>query len=322
METHPTSSSSSSLIATITRAVRLPSTSPAFSFILFHLLFIPFSILLLLHSLLVSPLLHRVEDAYEVSSVDPHDLQSLATRESVVFISLSAVSFLGMIIVVHGSDLLLAGVNDWVRVRDLLLSRVRSRSSWRVPVFAWVSVSGSTVAWVVATLLMVVLVNDVNIWWSSLVLVLAAVGYLWLAAIGNLVLVVAVLEDGIGDLKAAVTRSWNLMRGLWKDGVRLMLVLETMSAPIYVMFSVTTMDDDDILGLVARFGFGYVAMLLFCIARFFAYVVFAVFYHECRKSNGEELETELAHSPCYSYNAVPNDVVVEDVVTDLDSSVA
>lgn len=149
-------------------------------------------------------------------------------------------------------------------------------------------------------------------------MVLVAVCYLSFASIGTLTLVVSVLENGSGDLNAVVTRSWKLMRGRWRDGFVLMLVLETLSVPIYVVFSVTTTDDDDVLGPLARFGFGYAATLLFCMTKLFSFVVFTVFYHDCRKSHGKELGTELAHS-CSDYKAVPIDV---DVVFDLDSSVS
>lgn len=127
-----------------------------------------------------------------------------------------------------------------------------------------------------------------------MVMVLAAVGHLWFVAFGNLVPIVSVLEDNIWDLQLAVTRSWKLMRGKRKEGFGVMLVLEMMSVPIYMVFFVTTTDNDDVFGLLAQLCFGYVSTLVICIAKFFLFVVFTVFYYEeswgeVNKRNGEWL---------------------------------
>ncbi|KAI4379244.1 hypothetical protein MLD38_005567 [Melastoma candidum] len=288
-------------IATIAEAARLPLRNPKLAVLVFHLVFLPYGLLVLLHSLFLSSLLERVED---MSSLDMNIVRALATRESAFLSLFSAVSFIGMLLVVRGSDLVYAGIDKRVGMGGLL---TRVWNAWRVPLVTWVLVSVLTVAGVVVYVLTVRLANGVNIWWGCLAMALAAGGYLWFAAIGNLFLVVSVLEERIGNLKSVASRSWKLMRGKWKEGFGIMLVLETMSVPIYVVFSVTTTDDDDTLGLVTRLGFGYTATALFCIARFFSFVVFTVFYHGCRRCHGEKLGTELGIGSCYEA-VIPDDL--------------
>ncbi|KAI4387498.1 hypothetical protein MLD38_005326 [Melastoma candidum] len=289
-------------VSTIADAARLPPRNPMLAFLVFHLVFLPYALLVFLHSLFSSPLLERIEDS---PSLDMNIMRELAARESVFFFLFSAVSFIGMMLVVRGSDLVYAGIDEELGIRGLL---TRVWSPWRIPLVAWtlVSVLVSTIVCGIMYLATVQLVKGVNIWWSCLAMAFAAVSYLWLVAIGNLFLVVSVLEDRIGNLKSVATRSWKLMRGKWKEGFWIMLVLETMSIPIYVVFSVTTTDDDDTLRLVTRLGFGYAATALFCIARFFSFVVFTVFYHGCRKCHGEKLGTELVLGRCYNA-VIPDD---------------
>jgi len=82
-----------------------------------------------------------------------------------------------------------------------------------------------------------------------------------------------------------------------------------LSVPIYVLFYVTATDDDDDddeLGLFTQLAFGIFATVLFCRAKFFTFVVFTVFYCECKQSEGGRVDTELG----VWYGLVPRDLQV------------
>lgn len=85
------------------------------------------------------------------------------------------------------------------------------------------------------------------------------------------------------------------------EAFRLMSMLELMSFPIYIVFYVTSADDDDKLGVFAQFAFGAAATFLFCAAKFFSFMVLTVFYYECRQNQGEQIDLELGQV----YKAVP-----------------
>ena len=93
----------------------------------------------------------------------------------------------------------------------------------------------------------------------------------------------------------ALEKAVKLSRGRKIQGFFLMLILELISIPIYILFYVASSSDDDEVGAVTVFGFGFIATILFCLVNMFSYVVFSVFYSECKKNSGEGIEMGIGH---------------------------
>ncbi|XP_030470911.1 uncharacterized protein LOC115689084 [Syzygium oleosum] len=281
------------VVGTIREAIELLARNPKLMIQTMLLIFSPFSFLVLLHYVLAGPLMEKVEDGYERSELDPCDLRSFVGIESVFLLSSSIIFFLGMLLIVYGSAVIYN--NKSISLKQLV-SRIKF--TWKKPFITWFFVCILAILyWALA----LVIVRWVNLYvWSWTAGILAVSLYLFLAALWSLGLVVSVLEDDVSGPKAFL-RALKLMRCKKMEAFRLMSMLELMSIPIYIVFYVTSADDDDKLGIVAQFAFGAAATLLFCTAKFFSFMVFTVFYYECRRNHGEKIDLELGQG----YKMVP-----------------
>ncbi|PIN15254.1 hypothetical protein CDL12_12106 [Handroanthus impetiginosus] len=75
------SPSMSSISGIMRKAIHFPMKNKKLMLQVFILVLIPFMMLLLLHSLIVTPLMAKVEDSYENSSMNHQDLISLVIAE-------------------------------------------------------------------------------------------------------------------------------------------------------------------------------------------------------------------------------------------------
>lgn len=281
------------VIGTMREAIELPARNPKLVIQIMLLIFSPFSFLVLLHYVLAGPLMEKVEDGYERSELDPRDIRSFVGIESVFLLSSCIIFFLGMLLIVYGSAVIYN--NKSISLKQLV-SRIKS--TWKKSFVAWFFVCILAILyWALA----LVIVRWVNLYiWSWTAGMLAAALYLFLAVLWSLGLVVSVLEDDVSGPKAFL-RAERLMRCKKMEAFRLMSMLELMSFPIYIVFYVTSADDDDKLGVFAQFAFGAAATFLFCAAKFFSFMVLTVFYYECRQNQGEQIDLELGQV----YKAVP-----------------
>ncbi|KAA8540175.1 hypothetical protein F0562_024262 [Nyssa sinensis] len=254
-------------------AMKLPARNQKLMLQVILLTLAPFSLLVLLHYLVASPLLQKVEDTYESSSLDPKDLRSLVALEIPFLVALCIVSVFGTIITIHASAFTYVGKS--LSLKELMLWIF---STWKKPAITWLYVSLLTIAYIVVSLFSIqlptlILIGTTNATYacSWLVAILAALLYLYFAPVWTLGLPISVVEDDCHGLMA-LKKSGKLVE-----------------------------DDDDVLGPVIRISSMLVATVLFCLTNMFTFVVHTVFYFECKRSHGEKLDMELGPG----YHSVP-----------------
>ncbi|CAK7323684.1 unnamed protein product [Dovyalis caffra] len=274
-------------------AINVPARNGKFALQVMLTILSPFSLIGLLHYLLVGFLIHKVEDGYENSSLDQKDVRTLIGLELVFLAAFFFVSFFGTMLTIHASASSYLGKT--AGLKDLI-SLIRF--AWKNPLITWLYVSCFTVIYTVLAIVLIKLVsllgpaNYATYVLGWFLAILAVLFYLYLDVSWTLAIVISVLEEGSCGTKG-LKRSEKLIRGRKSQGFLLMLILKVLSVPIYVLFYVIATDDDDELGAFTQFAFGFVATVFFCLAKFFDSVVFTVFYYECKQSKGERIEMEL-----------------------------
>ncbi|KAK4413687.1 hypothetical protein Salat_2781500 [Sesamum alatum] len=275
----PASSSSpsvSSISGIIRKAIYLPLKNKKIMGQVFVMILFPFFILVLLHSLIATPLMAKVEDSYENSSLDHQDLISLVVIEipfafafSLLLLFASAITTLASVSTHRGASLSLL---------EMVLSL---KSTLKIFFVSGLYISFLMTAFVGVTIILTRL--------TTLMGVLSALTYPYLASICTLVLVISTVEDEC-HWKMAVRRSIEITRHGRFHGYFLMLMLILLSVPVYVLFYVISTDDDDGNGLIMQFSFLLVATVLFCLTNFFNNVVYSLFYLDYKQKNGEKIE--------------------------------
>ncbi|KAL7224583.1 hypothetical protein ACSBR1_025952 [Camellia fascicularis] len=117
----------------------------------------------------------------------------------------------------------------------------------------------------------------------AVVAILGAFGYIYVDAVWMLSLVVSVLEDDSCGLKAIV-RAGELMKGKRVKGCVINLLLVTTSVIVGITFIKMTnsnLTDQEVLIVLIPHAFAN------CLLKFLMFVMFTVFYHECKLSHEE-----------------------------------
>ncbi|GAB4849960.1 hypothetical protein Ancab_029260 [Ancistrocladus abbreviatus] len=271
----------------------------------------------ILHRLLAGPLIGRVEDAFESSSLTLYskDLILLGAIEIPFFIFFSLVSLILMALSVHASA---ASSSDQrsSSTRTKLSQQIKS-ISWKRLISTSISVAAFTVIYLITLKISVQFASNccthaafttsIAAAGRILLVAAAAVFYIYLCAVWTVGLVVCVVEkDGeCSNGLVAILEAEKVMRGRKIQGFLLTLMLALLSIPVYVIFYLTLTDDDDELGLMVHCAFGLVMGSLSCIFEVFTFVVFTVFYYDCQESRagaGEErfdiVELESSNRYC------------------------
>ncbi|GMQ07854.1 hypothetical protein CsSME_00051866 [Camellia sinensis var. sinensis] len=257
-------------------AMKLPVKNEKLMVQVFFLVLSPFSLLVLLHYLLAGPLMQKVEDTYETSTLDPKDTRALIAIEIPFVISFIFVSLFGISITIYSSALIYRGKTS--SLMELVSWIV---SIWKKPVITLIHVLILIIGYIVVSLISIKLTGLIGSYICNWVLGLVVASiYLYLASVSILGFVISIVEDDCFGSGRKI------------QGSSIVLILTLLSIPIYVMFHVTTTDDDDELGPVARFAFMFIATVLFCISNLFNFMVFTVFQFECKRSHGESLSLE------------------------------
>ncbi|XP_031282907.1 uncharacterized protein LOC116141548 [Pistacia vera] len=280
--------SSSRVTGILRDSIKIPAKNGKLIFQLMPLILCPFYLLVLLHDFTAGPLEAKVEDGYERGELNQKDVGALVGVE-LLFMAAFLIIFLFemMVTIFYASDLAYNTAGSSMKVMDLML---RIKSTWTKPLITWLYVSFLTIIYTVFVLITIRLISLIV--WKGLAAILAIILYLYVAQIWGLGLVISAVER---DCKGgtAVKRARKLLEGRKLEGFFIMLILFLLSVPIYILFYVTLTDDDDELGVIAQIAFGFVATLLFCVVTFFSFVVFTLFYHECKQSYGEKLDMEM-----------------------------
>ncbi|KAL0354877.1 UNVERIFIED_CONTAM: hypothetical protein Sradi_3934600 [Sesamum radiatum] len=297
--TPPSSSSSPSVRSIIRKAICFPLKNKKLMCQVFVLILFPFLILVLLHSLIATPLMAKVEESYENSSLDHQDLVSLVATEIPFAFAFSLLLLFASAITTSAS--ISAHQSASLGLQDILLSL---KSTWRNLFVSGLYISFLMTAFLGVTVILTRLTTVIG--------VVSALTYPYLASICNLVLVISTVEDEC-HWKTAFRRAGEITRQGRFHGYCLMLMLVLLSVPVYVLFYVISTDDDDGNGLITQFGFLLVATVLFCLTIFFNNVVYSLFYLDYKQRNGEKIEVNCRNGSA-SYDEASQKALEDDLV--------
>ncbi|KAF2292328.1 hypothetical protein GH714_019301 [Hevea brasiliensis] len=277
-------------VGILREAVKLPARNGKLMLQLMIFVLSPLYFLVLIHNLVAGPLIHKIEDDYEQSSVDRNDVRSLLGIELLFVGVFSIISFCGITLIIYAASTIYIGKD--IKFNDLF-SWIRA--SWKNPLITWLYVYFPSAIYIVLVTVMIKLVSKISSSiWGWVAGILGVVFYLYLFAQWALALIVSIMEEDCGGINA-VGKARKIISGREVQGWFLMLILTVISIPICVVFYVTITDDDDELGLFTQFAFGFFSTAILCLAMFFTFVVFTVFCYECEQRHGE-IESEAGHS--------------------------
>ncbi|KAL3535312.1 hypothetical protein ACH5RR_003773 [Cinchona calisaya] len=122
---------------------------------------------------------------------------------------------------------------------------------------------------------------------TKIVLISAALYYFYLFSLWVLSLVISVLEENLSGIKA-IYQANDLMKGKRLKGFGLMVLLMLVSAAMYMIFAFLV----DLSGTEKAKLVGKAIIILkiwpYCLMTFFVFVVYTLYYHECKKSHQVE----------------------------------
>lgn len=252
----------------------------------------PFTILSLGNNFLVFLLMSDVASKEALLSLDGNDqsktkhalagiqkdFRILVGIELCFFIALWMVVLVAMMTIVYSSAMAYVGKDFTYKG---MLSRIKM--TLKRPAITWFYVSFFTAAYVIFIMVLIWLVlpeGGAFIALVALMSLLALVVYLYLAAVWTLGLIISIIEDDCYGL-VALSKAGELIRGRKVQGFLLMLFLTVIALVLYACTGYL---------FVASSAFDLLAVSLLCLVNFFAFVVYTVFYYECKKTHGEKLE--------------------------------
>ncbi|XP_077237083.1 uncharacterized protein LOC143878721 [Tasmannia lanceolata] len=272
-------------------AFEIPFKNSKLMLSIFLLVFFPFSLLVLAHYLLSGPLIIEIEsqESYDLS-INHQNATIFVCHQFGFSIAFSILSIFSMAITIHASASTYIGKS--LNLKETLL---RIITIWKRPTITWLYAMLITLAYAFLVLMLFgafsLITSSVHalITWIGLVGILGMLFYLYLVAVWLLGLVISVVEEGSYGMKA-IGKAVELIGGRRVQGFGLILVLGMLSVPIYLLFSLNVIEDE--IGSATRFVIGIITTVLLCCLNLFTFVVFTVFYYQCKKSHGEKVEME------------------------------
>lgn len=241
---------------------------------LFTITLVPFLVLVLLHTAIALPLIGKVEDGLENSSLDLQDLISLVIIE-IPF------AFAFCLVLLSASAITISAASHQGASLGLKETLLSIKSTWKRVLVSGLYASFLKTAFVAAAMISTQL--------TALIPVLAVLTFPYLASICALVLVISTVDDEHQG-KMAFRRAAEVAGQGRFQGYFLMLVLALLSFPVHVLFYVTATDDEDANGMITQFGFVSVATALLCLINIFNDVVCTLFYLDYKQRNGNKIE--------------------------------
>ncbi|KAJ8617224.1 hypothetical protein MRB53_013410 [Persea americana] len=261
------------------------------------LVLIPFLILAVSHDLIAGPLLMEVEDHDPDDGLTPEfqkHFQILMVLESIFFLIFCILSLFAMAMTVNASAATYTG--KYLSLKDVFS---RTMTTWKRPVITclYIVLIAMAYAFLVALLLgAFVLIADgsVLITCISLVGILAFLFYLYIALICLQGLAISIVEETCYGIEALV-KAEMLMKGRKLQGFALMLFLLLLSAPVWALFSLNTVEDE--IEPEYQVALGIVGAVVVCLMKLFGFVVYTVLYYQCRSNivEREDLEEGAKH---------------------------
>ncbi|KAK9130234.1 hypothetical protein Sjap_010721 [Stephania japonica] len=255
----------------------------------------PIYFLSIMHDFAAAPLIEGLE---ELNTDDDYarirkDVAAIIGLELAFFAAFSIIFLFEISVMVHHA------IETYMKrptsFKELLL---RTKTTWRRLAITWSSIVPITIIYIMllqALILPLLLVStfDAMVKWISLLGLFAIIFYLYFAVIWTLSIVVSIAEDCRG-LKA-LERARHLISGRKFYVFVLMFFLLLVSVPVSLLVLLHLSEDDQ--PAIFRYAVGTLVVAVFCIAQLFVFVVFTVFYYECRKFHGElRVQSEEGHS--------------------------
>ncbi|KAK9097963.1 hypothetical protein Syun_025008 [Stephania yunnanensis] len=242
-------------------------------------------LLSIIHDFAAAPLIEELE---ELNTEDEYarirkDVAAIIGLELAFFFVFSIIFLFEIAVTVHHA------IETYMKrptsLKELIL---RSRTTWRRLVITWSSIVFITIIYIIllqALILPLLLVStfDAMVKWICLLGLFAVVFYLYFAVIWTLSIVVSIAEDCLGF--KALERARHLISGRKVYVFALMFFLLLVSVPVSLLVLLHLSEDDQ--PAIFRYAVGTVVAAFFCVAQLFVFVVFTVFYYECRKFHGE-----------------------------------
>eukprot|EP00262_Sarcandra_glabra_P010983 TRINITY_DN26694_c0_g1_i1.p1 TRINITY_DN26694_c0_g1~~TRINITY_DN26694_c0_g1_i1.p1 ORF type:complete len:316 (+),score=29.57 TRINITY_DN26694_c0_g1_i1:127-1074(+) len=293
------SSQTLSLTSLLREALKIPTRNKRLRLSTILLGLLPLSLLVICHDLAVGPFLVELEDLLESELNDAvkarikKDLIVLLAAESVFFVPFSLIFSYAITATTYSSAVVYKGSHfSSITLKEWFLRNIKI---WKRPLITWLCIAFMAITY--GSLVLVLLVSFSLITrglalvaWFVVVGFLASLFSLYLANIWILGLVISILEDRCYGLKA-LGRAIELIQRKKVDGIVLLLLLVLLSAPIFLVFYLNTTEDH--MGAVGHFILGTLVIVFICLVQLFTFVVYTVFYYECKNSQGEEVEMEV-----------------------------
>eukprot|EP00262_Sarcandra_glabra_P003423 TRINITY_DN14111_c0_g1_i1.p1 TRINITY_DN14111_c0_g1~~TRINITY_DN14111_c0_g1_i1.p1 ORF type:complete len:321 (+),score=33.97 TRINITY_DN14111_c0_g1_i1:73-1035(+) len=288
----------------IREALRIPCRNAKLMLSITLFMILSYCLLLLGNQFSINPLIFDLITKYfSLPTKDPRspeyaemlnsiqkDIKILVGIEVIFFAAICVVSVLKTMAIIYVSTMAYSGKQ--LSFKELFLT---IRRTWKRPVITWLYVTLLCVGYV--TLLVVVVGVFFVLAKGSLVLValvvllsiLALLFYAYLAVVWILGLVVSVVEEGFCGVKA-LGKAEELIKGRRLQGYFLALLISLVSIPISTTLG--HMMGDVHKTAAARLAIGLVGITLACILDIISIALYVVFYCECKKSHGEEVELQ------------------------------
>lgn len=243
------------------------------------------------HNLIAGPFLMEIEDLEPGNSLAPKfqkHIRILFVLESVFLLIFFIHSLFAMSMTIHASAATYTG--EYLHLKDVFS---RTVATWKRPtITCFYVVLLITFTALLAALLFSAFVLIFNgaalIAFISLMGILAMLFYLYLAVVWILGLVISIVEEDCYGITALI-KAGVLIKGRKLQGCALMLFLVLLTAPLSALFSLNIVEDE--IRPVSRVAIGIMDAVLVCLVKLFGFVVYTVFYYQCR-SNGEKEDME------------------------------
>lgn len=289
------------ILGILMEALKLTWKNKKFLLLITLLVLPPFTILSLGSSFFVFFLMSVVASKEALLSLDGNDqsktkqalagiqkdFRVLVGIELCFFIALWMVILLAMETTVYSSAMAYVGKDFTLKG---MLSRIKT--TLKRPAITWFYVSFFSAAYVIFIMVLIWLVLPEGGAFIALVALMsfsAVAVYLYLAAVWTLGLIISIIEDDCYGL-VALSKAGKLIRGRKFQGFILMLFLAVIALALCACMG--------FLAFAASLAFDLLAVSLLCLVKLFAFVVYTVFYYECKKTHGEKLEMHGTSPVC------------------------
>ncbi|XP_077237081.1 uncharacterized protein LOC143878719 [Tasmannia lanceolata] len=293
------------ILGILSEALKIPFRNGKLALSLALLLLIPSSLLFLANDFALRPLsLDLFEKAYLLKKTDPksheysellsgivEDIRIMAGKELIFIIVSCIISLFSYMAAVYASAVTYA--DKYLTLNELLY---RIGKTWKRPVITWLYMLLLSLGYL---LLIVVLILFLHVIGSGSSFVLGALSVIlalfailscfYLVVVWTLGLVISIIEEGCYGIEA-LSKAHELIKGRRVQGVVLFLISTIIPMAISQILAIkmTDINNTESTQIIK----GLVLINISGFASLYTHVVSTVFYYECKKSHGEEVEVQ------------------------------